>query len=204
MQRKVKRSSRGEYMSAGVIYDNESELYIAREMPGSSRENLRDNAYANRYTESPEPVLGSTAAVKGQRRVQAGPLDILVRELKKDRLAAFMCGILLIVFLGLGMLYISKVMQIQKDLKAIEVYRANESFFAEKNIELEQKLELAKSGERIRNQALNSLGMLRREKADIREIYIQLPEDAGENEQNTQVETKFELLDALLNLIGIF
>lgn len=204
MQRQVKRGSRGEFVSAGVIYDNESELYIAREMPGSSRENLRDNAYANRYTESPDPVLGSRETAGKPRRVQAGPLDIVICELKKDRIAALMCGILFIVFLGLGMLYISKVMQIQKDLQAIEVYRTNESFFAEKNIELEQKLELAQSGERIRNQALNSLGMLRREKADIREIYIQLPDDVGESVQNTQVETKFGLLDALLNLIGIF
>ncbi len=204
MQRQVKRGSRGEFVSAGVIYDNESELYIAREMPGSSRENLRDNAYANRYTESPDPVLGSRETAGKPRRVQAGPLDIVIRELKKDRIAALMCGILFIVFLGLGMLYISKVMQIQKDLQAIDVYRTNESFFAEKNIELEQKLELAQSGERIRNQALNSLGMLRREKADIREIYIQLPDDVGESVQNTQVETKFGLLDALLNLIGIF
>ena len=204
MQRQVKRGSRGEFVSAGVIVDNESELYIAREMPGSSRENLRDNAYANRYTESPDPVLGSRETAGEPRRVQAGPLDIVIRELKKDRIAALMCGILFIVFLGLGMLYISKVMQIQKDLQAIEIYRTNESFFTEKNIELEQKLELAKSGERIRNQALNSLGMLRREKADIREIYIQLPDDVGEGVQNTQVETKFGLLDALLNLIGIF
>ena len=194
MQRQVKRGSRGEFVSAGVIYDNESELYIAREMPGSSRENLRDNAYANRYTESPDPVLGSRETAGEPRRVQAGPLDMVIRELKKDRIAALMCG----------MLYISKVMQIQKDLQAIEIYRTNESFFAEKNIELEQKLELAQSGERIRNQALNNLGMLRREKADIREIYIQLPDDVGESVQNTQVETKFGLLDALLNLIGIF
>ena len=205
MQNQPKRGTRGRYVSAGAVFDREADLYIAREMPGSSRENLLDNAYETRYTESPEPVLAEKQqTVEKNSAVHMGPLDVLLREIRKDRTSAALCAILFVLFVGLGILYVSKTMQIRKDIQAIDVFRTNESFFMEKNVELERQLEQARSATRIRNQAQNNLGMLRREKADIREIYIQLPEDEEESKQNMQAETKFELLDALLNLIGIF
>ncbi len=205
MQNQPKRGTRGRYVSAGAVFDREADLYIAREMPGSSRENLLDNAYETRYTESPEPVLAEKQqTVEKNSAVHMGPLDVLLREIRKDRISAALCAILFVLFVGLGILYVSKTMQIRKDIQAIDVFRTNESFFMEKNVELERQLEQARSATRIRNQAQNNLGMLRREKADIREIYIQLPEDEEESKQNMQAETKFELLDALLNLIGIF
>lgn len=203
MQRREKRGSRGEFMSAGAVYNSDSDLYIAREIPGGPREKLRDNAYANRQRVSPDPALAGERRVTKARK-RGGFLNALSREIRKDRVSAVLCAVLFAVFIGLGILYISKSMQIQSDLQAIEVFRTNERFFRERNLDLERKLEQARSATRIRNEALNNLGMLRREKADIREIYIQLPEDTGESVQNTQAETKFELLDALLNLVGIF
>ncbi|MBQ7488214.1 MAG: hypothetical protein IJT77_12035 [Clostridia bacterium] len=205
MQKQTGRGSRSRYSTAGAVYDEREELYIAREMAGSARDKLRDNAYATRGVESPEPLLNQPARQSAPAaRQQMGPLDALLREISRDRLSATLCVILFCLFLFLGYVYLQKRTVIDNDLRAIQEFRNKESYFLEKNAEMERALALAKSSERIRNQAQNSLGMLRREKAEVQEIYVQLPEKTNlPGEEAAAEESQFGLFDALLNLIGV-
>ena len=67
-----------------------------------------------------------------------------------------------------------------------------------------QQLEIAGSGERIRNLAQNELGMLRRERAQTETIYIQAPDKKAREEAQTVGQTHMEILDFLLGLLNVF
>ncbi|MBQ8093126.1 MAG: hypothetical protein IJ242_06080 [Clostridia bacterium] len=204
MQKQERRGVYGRYTSAGAVYDEERDLYIARERAGGARDKLIDNAYATRSNDSPEPVLGIGTTNPAQGKAQKmGPLDHLLLAIRQDRVGATLCIFLFAILLGLGVIYLQKSGQVREDLKAIELYRSKEAYFQQENDKLEAALARARSDERIRNQAQNTLGMMRREKAEVRELYIQLPEETGNLQANTEEETKFELLDALLNLVGL-
>ena len=60
--------------------------------------------------------------------------------------------------------------------RSIERYQAQTITLRQENEKLAQQLEIAGSGERIRNLAQNELGMLRRERAQTETIYIQAPD----------------------------
>ena len=85
----------------------------------------------------------------------------------------------------------------------IASYQSQTLALRQENEALTRQLELASSGERIRNLAQNELGMLRRERANQETIYIRT-----DNIQNTAVqqdeEPRMELLDVLLGLIDVF
>ena len=204
MQRQNRRGSRGRYSTAGAVYDEAEELYIARDAAGSARDNLRDNAFATRRVVSPEPLLNQPVqrTVPAVRQ-QMGPIDVFLREVSRDRLSAILCAILFCLFLFLGFMYMHKRAEMREDLSAIEMYRERESYYLNENAKMERDLAKAKSAERIRNQAQNNLGMLRREKAQVQELYIQMPEESNmPDEDLAEEEAEFGLLDALLNLIG--
>ena len=59
----------------------------------------------------------------------------------------------------------------------------------------------AQSGEIIRNRAQNEYGMIRRERADTRKIYIQIPDSTEIRNDEEQEEPRFELLDVLLGTL---
>ena len=69
---------------------------------------------------------------------------------------------------------------------------------------LAQQLEIAGSGERIRNLAQNELGMLRRERAQTETIYIQAPDKKAREEAQAVGQTHMEILDFLLGLLNVF
>ena len=87
--------------------------------------------------------------------------------------------------------------------ESIESYQKKTIALEWENERLEQQLELAQSGERIRNLAQNELGMLRPERAEIRTIYIQTGEDGTANQVQKQEKPKLGVLDILLGLLDV-
>ena len=179
------RVSRGRYVSAGYTRQQErqtkqeKDLYIAEDPAGSARENLRDlNKTGYRverpWRDTPDPALQHQAepereAVrvvrKAAKKKQMGPVDHLLAEIRRDRTGVTVCAMLaatmLVMAAAWGRNMVSGV-SIQRD---IEHYQAQTISLQRENEKLTQQLEIAESGERIRNLAQNELGMLRRERA---------------------------------------
>ena len=217
------RVSRGRYVSAGYAErrerpaKNERELYISADPAGSARENLRDLNRAGYRSErpwhdTPDPAL-QKAAPETQRRAPArktaarkrlGPIDRLLAEIRRDRKGVAVCAMLaatmLVMAVAWGRNMVSGV-SIQRD---IEHYQAQTISLQRENEKLTQQLEIAESGERIRNLAQNELGMLRRERAQTETIYIQAPEKKAQDEAQALSENHMEILDFLLGLLNVF
>ncbi|MDO4741666.1 MAG: hypothetical protein Q4A66_13440, partial [Eubacteriales bacterium] len=68
---------------------------------------------------------------------------------------------------------------------------------------LAQQLEIAKSGERIRNLAQNELHMLRPERALTETIYIQTIDNNPDTVLQQNEEPRMEALDILLGLLNV-
>ena len=88
--------------------------------------------------------------------------------------------------------------------QVITAYQNQTIAFERENERLAQKLEQAKSGERIRNLAQNELNMLRPERAQTEIIYIQNVDDVSENSLQQNEEPRMEMLDILLGLLNVF
>ena len=218
------RVSRGRYVSAGYTRQQErqtkqeKELDIAEDPAGSARENLRDlNKTGYRverpWRDTPDPALQHQAepereAVrvvrKAAKKKQMGPVDHLLAEIRRDRTGVTVCAMLaatmLVMAAAWGRNMVSGV-SIQRD---IEHYQAQTISLQRENEKLTQQLEIAESGERIRNLAQNELGMLRRERAQTETIYIQAPEKKAQEGAQANGQTHMEILDFLLGLLNVF
>lgn len=218
------RVSRGRYVSAGYTRQQErqtkqeKDLYIAEDPAGSARENLRDlNKTGYRverpWRDTPDPALQHQAEPKREavrvvrkaaKKKQMGPVDHLLAEIRRDRTGVTVCAMLaatmLVMAAAWGRNMVSGV-NIQRD---IEHYQAQTISLQRENEKLTQQLEIAESGERIRNLAQNELGMLRRERAQTETIYIQAPEKKAQDEAQALSENHMEILDFLLGLLNVF
>ena len=213
------RVSRGRYVSAGYAEKrarpaaDERELYISADPAGSARENLRDLNRAGYRSErpwrdTPDPALQKATpetqrrapARKAAARKQLGPIDRLLAEIRRDRKGVAVCAMLaatmLVMAAAWGRNMVSGV--------SIERYQAQTITLRQENEKLAQQLEIAGSGERIRNLAQNELGMLRRERAQTETIYIQAPEKKAQDEAQALSENHMEILDFLLGLLNVF
>ena len=178
------RVSRGRYVSAGYAEKrersaaDERELYISTDPAGSARENLRDLNRAGYRSErpwrdTPDPAL-QKAALETQRRAparktaarkQLGPIDRLLAEIRRDRKGVAVCAMLAATMLVMAAAWGRNMVSGVNTQRSIERYQAQTITLRQENEKLAQQLEIAGSGERIRNLAQNELGMLRRERA---------------------------------------
>ena len=208
------RKERGRYSQAGYVgtYDGmeERELYIAREPAGSAQDELRDfnragYRSARPWNETPVPVFETEAAAApaAQRRVQRETFfDALAYYAKRESRDAVACVVLAAIILMMTAAWGQKMIRGVEIQRAINNYQASTVVFERENERLGQQLEMARSGERIRNLAQNELGMLRPERAKPQKIYIQPPETAQTAVQNPE-EPRMEMLDILLGLLSV-
>ena len=212
------RVSRGRYVSAGYAEKrarpaaDERELYISADPAGSARENLRDLNRAGYRSErpwrdTPDPAL-QKAAPETQRRAPArkrlGPIDRLLAEIRRDRKGVAVCAMLAATMLVMAAAWGRNMVSGVNAQRSIERYQAQTITLRQENEKLAQQLEIAGSGERIRNLAQNELGMLRRERAQTETIYIQAPDKKAREEAQTVGQTHMEILDFLLGLLNVF
>ena len=205
------RVSRGRYVSAGYAEKrarpaaDERELYISADPAGSARENLRDLNRAGYRSErpwrdTPDPALQKATAA----RKQLGPIDRLLAEIRRDRKGVAVCAMLAATMLVMAAAWGRNMVSGVNTQRSIERYQAQTITLRQENEKLAQQLEIAGSGERIRNLAQNELGMLRRERAQTETIYIQAPEKKAQDEAQTVGQTHMEILDFLLGLLNVF
>ena len=212
------RVSRGRYVSAGYAEKrtrpaaDERELYISADPAGSARENLRDLNRAGYRSErpwrdTPDPAL-QKAVPETQRRAparkQLGPIDRLLAEIRRDRKGVAVCAMLAATMLVMAAAWGRNMVSGVNTQRSIERYQAQTITLRQENEKLAQQLEIAGSGERIRNLAQNELGMLRRERAQTETIYIQAPDKKAREEAQAVGQTHMEILDFLLGLLNVF
>jgi len=85
----------------------------------------------------------------------------------------------------------------------IAMYETQTKYIKMENEGLQRQLEIASSGERIRNLAQNELGMLRPERANQATIYIRATDAAETMAQTEAGGVEMELLDILLGLLNV-
>ncbi|MDO5378674.1 MAG: hypothetical protein Q4G52_10105 [Clostridia bacterium] len=215
--------ARSKYTSAGYSAQAEGEagdkLYIPRVPAGSKQEDLIDLNRLGYRAERPwrdtpdplfeqeekkEPEKKAPAAPRRKARGRQGLLSYLEREAKKAKRDAALCVLLFSGILVLVAAWGQKMVEgvsIQNDIARYEQMTVA---LLKENESLTQQLEMARSGERIRNLAQNELGMLRPERAQTETIYIRTPNlVSGETAQQNE-ETKLEALDLLLGLLNLF
>ncbi len=205
------RAVRGKYSQAGYVGGEDRPLYIADVPAGSMQDELRDYNRAGYrsdrpWNETPYPAFegGEAAApvVRRKRVKQKSLFDYLSAQAKKERKDIIACAVLLCVIMLMIAAWGQKIIQGVEIQRAINNYQSSTVAFQRENEQLAQRLELARSGERIRNLAQNELGMLRPERANTEKIYIQAPDAARTSVQN-QEEPRMEMLDILLGLLSV-
>jgi len=206
------RTVRGKYSAAGYVREEDHPLYIADIPAGSLQDDLRDYNRAGYrserpWNETPYPVFesGETAApvVRRKRAKQKSLLDYLGAQAKKERRDVIACFVLLGVIMMMTAAWGQKMIQGVDIQRAINNYQASTVAFERENERLGQQLEIARSGERIRNLAQNELGMLRPERATTQKIYIQTPDMTAQKSVQNQEEPRMEMLDILLGLLNV-
>lgn len=210
------RSARGRYTAAG--YSNDQQMYIARVPAGSTQDELLDfnrKGYQVRserpWQETPVPAFeGADAAqiapqMPVRRRVkQKSFLDRVAVQMKKEKRDAMFCALFLAIILMVGAASGQKMIEGARLQRDIEMYQQKTIALGNQNEILTQKLEIAKSGERIRNLAQNELNMLRPERAATETIYIQKIDDHQDTMLQQNEEPRMEALDILLGLLNVF
>ena len=208
----VKAAHSGHFVSAD--YTREDSLYIADVPAGSKQESLRDlnkEGYRSErpWRDTPTPVfeeLNKKPVHKAVRRTKkpSGFVDGLLWEARRDKKGVALCVLLTALILMMGAVWGQKLVDATRKQQGIEQYQQQTIQFEKENEQLAQQLEIAKSGERIRNLAQNELGMLRRERAQTEEIYIQGPDEPAGKAVQVDGGTKMEPLDFLLGLLRVF
>ncbi len=208
----AKTARSGQYVSAGYARDNS--LYIADVPAGSRQDSLRDlnkEGYRSErpWRETPTPVfeeLNKKPVHKVVKRTKkpSGFVDGLLWEARRDKKGVALCVLLMVLILMMGAVWGQKLVEATRKQRGIEQYQQQTIQFEKENEQLAQQLEIAKSGERIRNLAQNELGMLRRERAQTEEIYIQVPDEPAGKAVQSEGGTKMELLDFFLGLLSVF
>ena len=214
------RSARGRYTAAGYTGDGAQKMYIASVPAGSAQDELLDynrKGYAYRsdrpWRETPVPVFEGEAAQAAElpahkqrvrRRIrQRSFLDRLVMQIRREKKDAALCALFLAVILTIGVASAQKMVERTAIQNQISDYRVRTVALSKDNESLMQQLEIAKSGERIRNLAQNELNILRPERAQTEMIYIQTIEDDDTTLQQNE-EPRMEALDILLGLLNVF
>lgn len=207
------RSTRGRYSAAGYVHTQP--MYIADVPAGSRQDDLRDlnrKGYAYRserpWHDTPEPALeGGTAAPAQPAAARHAPrrsaVDRLMLRIRRERRDFAVCAVLLAAILTLATLSGQKAIEgvhLQRDIAR---YQESTAVFDRENERLEQQLELAKGGERIRNLAQNRLNMLRPERAQTETIYVQTTDNSQKGTLQQNEEPRMELLDILLGLLNV-
>lgn len=208
------RAVRGKYSQAGYTESARAPMYIAGVPAGSDQDRLRDlnriGYQSDRpWRETPVPVFeaetaAAPAPVVRRRTKKQTVMDRLAYHARRERGDMIMCVILLCVILMMATAWGQKVIEGADIQRSITSFRASTSAFRMENEKLEQQLEMAKSGERIRNLAQNELLMLRPERAETQTIYIQAPEKTTETTLQQNEEPRMEMLDILLGLLNVF
>lgn len=206
------RTVRGKYSVAGYAAQEERPLYIADVPAGSAQDDLRDYNRAGYRSDRPwneapypafEGVETAAPAVRRKRVKKQSLLDYLGAQAKRERKDVIACIVLLGVIMMMTAAWGQKIIQGVEIQRAINNYQASAVAFERENERLGQQLELARSGERIRNLAQNELGMLRPERAATQKIYIQTPEILAQKTVQNSEEPSMEMLDILLGLLNV-
>ena len=136
-------------------------------------------------------------------RKKKGFFEYIAYHAQRDRKGVMICMALLFSMLMMVAAWGGEMVDGVVLSRDIAMYETQTRYIQMENESLERQLELASSGERIRNLAQNELGMLRPERASTKQIYIQAPETpATQTLQNTD-EPRMELLDILLGLLSV-
>ena len=211
------RSARGRYTSAGYSgRSDESTMYIADVPAGSAQDGLRDYnrpGYRSErpWNETPDPLFEQEGMLSGapvrkavrKRQVQRSFFDRVVLQAKKERGAVAVCVLCVTIIAMLGIDGARKTLDGANYAQQINAYQAQTIAFERENERLEQQLEIARSGERIRNEAQNKLNMLRPERAQTETIYIQAMDLNAKQTLQQNEEPRMELLDILLGLLNL-
>jgi len=209
------RSMRGKYSYAGYAGEESRQLYIAQAPAGSRQDELRDYNRAGYrserpWNETPYPVFEGAAAaetaapvVRRKRAKKQSLMEYLSAQAKRERRDVIACIVLLGVIMMMTAAWGQKMIQGVEIQHAINNYQASAVAFERENERLVQQLEMARSGERIRNLAQNELGMLRPERALTQTIYIQAPDHQAQKMVQNNEEPRMEMLDILLGLLNV-
>ena len=214
------KSTRGKYASSGYRHgaqEAENRLYIAKVPAGSRQEELIDHNRAGYrverpWRETPTPIFetedAQTAAPQQEPLVRRAPqregmIDHLAREAGKAKGDVAACIVIGAAILLIIAAWGQKMVTAVNLQNSIAAYQSKTIAIERENEKLEQQLELARNGERIRNLAQNELGMLRPERAETRTIYIQTGEDGANNPVQKQEKPKLGMLDILLGLLDV-
>ncbi len=206
MMRQQQRKEKMRYAQNGYR-PQKGDLYIARDPAGSARDTIRDlnrKGYT-RGSSGREPFLQKNRIyrpAKNEKKLRQMTLaERLTYEVRRDRKAASVCLFLVILIFILSAVWMQKIAETGQARRAAAEYKAQTVELVRQNEILRAKLEQASSDLRIRNKAQNELGMLRRERAERHEIYVQLPEKHRHQDADAQEPRAFEPLDVFLSLL---
>ena len=205
-------ASRGQYASSGST--DEREMYIADVPAGSAQDNLRDLnrvGYRAPWTESPRPAFEgvdvaelSAAPVEQRPRRRKGSLyERVLYHARRDRHGFIACVVLSCAIVLMTALWCGRIVDGVRLAESIRSRETEIEILNASNETLTCQLELASSGENIRNIAQNELGMLRRERSNQVTIYIRNDSEQSAAAQVVE-EPRMELLDVLLGLLDVF
>ena len=210
------RSVRGRYTAAG--YSHAQQMYIARVPAGSAQDELLDfnrkgyQAVSDRpWRDTPVPAFEGAAVARPapqqrvRRRVkQKSFLDRVAAQIRREKRDAVMCAVFIAIILMVGAASGQKMIESAKLQSDIAMFQSKTIALDKDNERLSQRLEIARSGERIRNLAQNELNMLRPERAATETIYIQTVESNQDTMLQQNEEPGMEMLDILLGLLNVF
>ena len=204
--------SRGEARDASRFiragYREEPELNIEWTRAGSQRDRLRDLNRPGYKTQEPSPdpihFAGAERLRTAQSSRKASRLDRVRKEAAEDRAGATACALLLALVLVLGGVWADRLHESLDNRRSIAAYNTRTAALIEANESLQAQLLAVTSGDRIRNLAQNSYGMLRRERAQVHEIYVQMPSGTQVGGADFASNHQIELLDVLLGIMERF
>jgi len=209
------KSTRGKYTAAGYVGERDRQMYIANVPAGSAQDSLRDmNRLGYRsdrpWHETPAPVFEAEAAavaapvrVVRRRTKKQTVTEWLIACAKREKKDVIACVVLATVIFMMFAASGQKLIAGVELQRGIESYQTQTAAFVRENERLAQRLEMARSGERIRNLAQNELNMLRPERAEHETIYIQAPAISAQAAVQQNEEPRMELLDILLGLLNV-
>ena len=209
----AKTANRAKYTSAGYNARREQELYIARTQAGSAQDDLYDlnkRGYRSErpWNETPVPAFEGAAqevaAPAHRRKTQKkkGFFEYVAYHAQRDRKGVMVCLALLFAMLMMVAMWGGEMVDGVVLSRDIAMYETQTKYIQMENEGLQRQLEIARSGERIRNLAQNELGMLRPERASQATIYIRTA-DHAEPVVQEESGVQMELLDVLLGLLNV-
>jgi len=206
------------YTYAGYTGEKaENDLYIAKDPAGSAQDNLRDlnkKGYRTErpWNETPQPLFEMQPAYepvaaepkKAPKQKKKTFLEWVIGHAKKDKQGAMICAGLCCAMLMMVVIWGGEMVQGVQIADRIAQYETMTTSIQTENESLTRELEMAQSGERIRNLAQNQLGMLRPERAKHEVIYIRTADNAANEAQAQTGEPRLEFLDLMLGLLDVF